>query len=463
MMNKMKALHITLGLMGAFLLLAGCDRMNDIQEKFASQEEQVYLGKVDSLKCYPGFGRAKITWYIGSDPKVENTIVYWNMRKDSLVIPFHRTTPGIQKDSIIVENLPEGSSLFEFRNTNTRGESSLYSSLTVSTWGSTFADGLQARSLRFKELSHEESLFKLVFSDCVEGDNVAYAEVQYTDVDGKDHTLRVRRDAAEVDLPNFPDGGAVKYRSVFFLPEGIDTVYNDFQTVNAPKVIHENGTQIAVGNGPASRYFDFKGSLCEWNSAGDLVYYAPDGNGSFAQSQVLSALVPRANFRDFFFYDDDKYIGITTQNKVDMYSLDIAAGTPSLAVVKVGFGSSFVFKEFIPARGFVYSVNKGELKTWFANNNGTWNTGTGTLISKGFVYTALTLYKFNSLLAVDTDGYLWEMPITTTGFIITKNKIGQGWNKFQRLVTVGDKLLALDADGKFWKFDFDVNRYWIIE
>ena len=70
--------------------------------------------------------RAKITWYITADPKIEQTVIYWNERTDSLVKNVSRTSSGVMKDSIIIENLPEGSTLFEFRNMNSKGEYSLY-------------------------------------------------------------------------------------------------------------------------------------------------------------------------------------------------------------------------------------------------------------------------------------------------------------------------------------------------
>lgn len=462
-MDKMKSLHTIFGLLWVFMLLVGCDKMNDVQKKFASQEEQVYLGKVDSLKCVPGFGRAKIVWSIGSDPRIERTIVYWNMRKDSLVIPFHRNTPGIQKDSIIVENLPEGTSLYEFRNTNSSGESSLYSSLSVFSWGLNFAESLQGLRLRSKEFDYGRSVLKLIFSDCVEGDNVQYIEIQYSDADGTSHTLRVPRNMNSIELPNFRNGETAKFRTVFFLSDGIDTVYNDYQTVRAPQVIEECGTKLTIGNGLGNRYFEHEGSLCEWNASGDVVFYDPDGNGSFVRSRVISALAPPAYFRDFFFYDDDKYIGITRENKVDMYRLDLSAESPVLAVVKKGFGSSFNMLSFIPARGFFYSLDKGVLRVWYANNNATWNSGNGSTVTKEFKFNRYALFNYSSLLVIDSNGYLWELPITTSGYLIAKNKIGQGWSRFQRLVTVGNKLLAIDENGDFWKFDFDVDHYWIVD
>ena len=64
-------------------IFTSCDGMNEIQEEFSERESRVYLGKVDSIKSFPGFGRAKITWYISSDPKIDKTVIYWNMKRFS--------------------------------------------------------------------------------------------------------------------------------------------------------------------------------------------------------------------------------------------------------------------------------------------------------------------------------------------------------------------------------------------
>src|SRR5690554_5430897 len=109
-MNKL--IKIIFSLLAGIIIVTSCDDMNDIQSQFADREEQVYLGKVDSIKFFPGFGRVKLTWYVSSDPKIEKTIIYWNMRNDSIVKEFNRNTPGVQKDSITFESLPEGSTLF---------------------------------------------------------------------------------------------------------------------------------------------------------------------------------------------------------------------------------------------------------------------------------------------------------------------------------------------------------------
>src|SRR5690242_19096634 len=84
-------------LTGSFLILSSCQKMDHIQKKYAEKAETIYLGKIDSIQSYPGFGRVKLTWYMNADPRIDQTIIYWNRRQDSLVKNFNRTTPGMQK------------------------------------------------------------------------------------------------------------------------------------------------------------------------------------------------------------------------------------------------------------------------------------------------------------------------------------------------------------------------------
>ena len=464
----MKTIHflIPLSVCGAVLLATGCDSMNDIQETFAAREEVVYLGKVDSLRFFPGFGRAKITWYIGADPKIQQTVIYWNMRQDSLVKPVNRTKAGPLKDSIIVENLPEGSSLFEFRNTNDRGESSLFSSLTVSSWGGQFAEGLTRRKIVSKELDYDNASVRVELSPTVKDDNVVYSEIKYVDKKGSEQVLRLQREDTLAVLPDVPDGGFFEIRTVFFLPTGIDTVYSDYAATPIPKAIKAVSTQLSIGHGPSSSYFDWGGVLCEWTRTGDLIRYAPDGKGGFTQERTLPAIASRTDFKAFFFYDDDKFITVGTNDKLSFWKLDITKDDPVLEAVKRDFAQHFTMPEFLPSKGLFFSLSAdGVLKTWFANNDGTWSGGkaNGTDVATDFRYTTCAMWKFSSIVGIDADGYLWNIPVSPNGKPLSREKVGQGWNGFQRLVGIGDELLAMDTAGTFWKFDFNADHYWVME
>lgn len=464
-----KLITVSLALLGCIWCILSCDDMNDIHREYADREEQVYLGKVDSIRVMPGFGRAKIIWHIGSDPKIEQTVIYWNQREDSIVKNFTRKTPGIQKDSIIVENLPEGSTLFEFRNVNNKGETSLFTSAAVTAWGKNFVTTLQGRKLISTLFDYEESEYALKLSPAAGGDSVIYSQILYTDDTGAEKMIRIDRGINDTILTGFSDGKEFRFRNVFFLPQGIDTIYSDYQIVKSPKAVFEKGRKIIFAGDPDSRYSEHtSSSLYEWNLTGDLILYELNQEGLFMQTEIYPNLVSRSIYREFFFYDNDKFIGISNSNLVSMHQIVNGELTFVKATSSSGntFGSGFNMLKFIPAKGFFYSVaaNTGDLRTWFANNNATWNSPNGTKVGTEFSYEPVCLFNQKHLIGVDANGYLWSYPISTVGSLKSANIIGSGWNKFVKLVSVGTKLLAMDANGDFYEFDFNAtDNYWILD
>ena len=470
-MKKLYNIPLTLfGLCALLVLTWSCDKMNDIQQQYAGREEQVYLGKVDSLQVYPGIGRAKITWYNGADPKIDRTIIYWNLRKDSIVKEFERTAPGVQKDSIILENLPEGSTLFEFRNVNNDGETSLYSTTTVTVWGPDFANGLRSRELNASDFDYLQSVYNVTLTPTTIGDSVVYAEVVYTDKTGLEKNLRIDRNTDMIELTNFPDGGEFSFRTAFFLPQGIDTVYNDYQTIKAPTAIQEKGTKLAFKGHMDSKYFDQNGEqLYEWAANDDLILYEVGPGGAITKTATFTGMVPHSTYRDFFFYDDDKFIGITTGNAVQM--LQLTDGTLSIVPTPTGaetFGSSFSFDQFIPARGYFFSIgaDPGEAKTWLAQNNATWGAPNGTTVGTGFhVYAPLMLFNNEALLGVDANGFLWNTPVSISGTPGSRSRLGSGWGRFKKIIGMGTNLLCMEENGDFYIFEnFNTTEnFWIVD
>lgn len=471
MKKTYQLLPIALGLLASiFLTLPSCDKMDDIQRKYAEKTEQIYLGKVDSLKYAPGFGRAKLTWYISSDPRIDQTVIYWNLRKDSIVKEFNRASPGVVKDSITIDNLPEGTTLFEFRNVNKEGETSLYSSASVTIWGQNFADGLHARELEELDFDYSQSLYTITLSPAVEGDSVVYSQVVYTNKHGQQKTVNIDRDSANAMLADFPDGGEFSFQTIFFPPQGIDTVYNDIKTFKAPKAVSNRGTKISFVGNKDNKYFAGDGnSVYEWKKNGDLILYAVNADGSLTQTKSIPSLVPLSSYREFFFYDDDKFIGISKSNAVSMHQIEndklVFVKTPSGATT---FGSGFSFAQFIPAKGYFFSLTAGtgDLKTWLANNDATWGAPNGSTVAKGYtIYDPLMLFNFRTLLGVDENGYLWSIPVSISGAVGSKSRIGSGWNRFKKVFSVGTKLYCMESNGDFYVYDnFNAtDNYWIVD
>lgn len=454
-----------------------CDNMNDIQREFAEREEQVYLGKVDSLKVTPGFGRAKVSWYISADPKIEQTIIYWNEREDSLVVDVNRTSSGLYRDSILVENLEEGSTLLEFRNVNSKGQSSLFTSVIATSWGGSFAEQLLARKLTSTVYNYEESIFTLKFSPVVIGDSVEYSQVVYTDKYGKEKTLRIDREINDTTLIDFPDGATFGFRNIFFLPQGLDTVFSDFQQIKAPITKFEKGKKIDFPGSPNSYYSVCKSkSIYEWTQEGDVNFYELNEQGIFELSESYPKLVSRNTYAQFFFFDDDKFIATDHAMNIYMFRID----NYELKVVKPAgqasdsFGGAMGHKRFIPAQGFFYALSgSNSFSVFFPNNNGTWGNPATTALGKLY-YNIVTNFYGNYLLAIDEElegaedskkGLLWSFPYSTSGNLRGVNKIGRGWDRFQEFFAIGSKLIAIEYNGDFYEFeDFNAtDYYWIVE
>src|SRR5690606_17641413 len=117
------------------LNLSSCDKMDDIQKQFTDEEEHIYLGKVDSVEVIPGFGRAMLQWELSADPRVDRVKIYWNNHQDSISKNFSRGVSGNIKDSLIIENLTEGTYTFELRTENDLGNTSLNTIVSGSVWG----------------------------------------------------------------------------------------------------------------------------------------------------------------------------------------------------------------------------------------------------------------------------------------------------------------------------------------
>jgi hypothetical protein len=467
-MKQLKNIVSTiLGLLAVFYFATACDDMNDIQEKFTEKAEQVYLGKVDSVVAIPGFGRAKLTWYIGSDPKIEKTVIYWNMRADSIIKDFVRTGSGLQRDSTIIENLPEGSMLFEFRNINSKGESSLFSSTTATVWGNNFANTLIARRLTSKDFDYANSSYTLGLSSAANNRDMAYSLVSYTTKSGTEKTIRIEKDVDEVELTDIADGAEFRFRNVFFLPTGMDTVYSSNQIYNVPKAVNETGSKLSLQMSPDSRFFERTGNLLyEWTTGSDLIEYLLNEDGSITKNKTLPAAVPRNSYRELFFSDGDRFISINTAHQVVMFQM---TDLDKMEIVKTSagadfFGSGFNFPQFVPAKAFFFSVAaNGETKTWFPNPNATWGSPNGATVSPpALLFKLVILYNDQNIIGVDEDGYMWSIPITSNGGLGVKSKIGQGWNKFVNILAVGKKLIAANDNGDFYAFDFDADdTYWI--
>jgi hypothetical protein len=61
-----------------------CSKWDDYK-KYTANGENIYTGKLDSVKAYSGKNRVRITGLLNADPKITTFKIFWNNNKDSVV------------------------------------------------------------------------------------------------------------------------------------------------------------------------------------------------------------------------------------------------------------------------------------------------------------------------------------------------------------------------------------------
>lgn len=215
---------------GAFawvVLNVSCDKMNDIHQKYFDEGERVYLAMPDSAIVYPGSGRVKIAWFVDADPKVETTVIFWNMRQDSIEKKFTRIHDDIQADSIIIDTnmdgtpLAEDSYVFELVNKNIRGERSLTTIVEGRSYGEKYEKSLLNRTVNSILFNGEQGSLNITWNEI--SPTEAGVRLDYTDVQGVSRTMWVDKSETATSIPNFKLGGQLFYTTFHKpVPEAID-------------------------------------------------------------------------------------------------------------------------------------------------------------------------------------------------------------------------------------------------
>jgi hypothetical protein len=70
-----------------------CTKWDEFKN-YTATGENIYPGKLDSLKAYSGKNRVRIAGILNADPKVAGVKIFWNKNADSLVYDIKRSVTG---------------------------------------------------------------------------------------------------------------------------------------------------------------------------------------------------------------------------------------------------------------------------------------------------------------------------------------------------------------------------------
>ena len=131
MKAKIKLLLVALPLL-AFSV--SCGRMDDVYQEFISDGPVTYLSKLTGVETFAGENKVKFVIPAQTDPRTKGVLVYWDNRTCSIDIP---CDPSVTTE-FVVENVTEGSHIFELLAHDSKGHNSIAVSKSVASYGEKF-------------------------------------------------------------------------------------------------------------------------------------------------------------------------------------------------------------------------------------------------------------------------------------------------------------------------------------
>ncbi|MFI8380391.1 DUF4998 domain-containing protein [Leeuwenhoekiella sp. NPDC079379] len=221
------------------VLLTGLGSCADVAEMddfkdFTADGEINYSEKVDSLKIFSGKNRAKIQGIVDADPKITEFRVYWNSKKDSVVVPITRSI-GIDTLEVVISDLPENIYNFEIRTFDSQGNSSIPVSATGEVYGERYHATLFNRP-HTGNLSEEGLKVDYAGMDLTSG--VIGTELVYTNNLDEMVVEFTEIASSTVIIEDYKLGSQYKYRTLF-LPEetALDTFYTEYSDNFTPILV----------------------------------------------------------------------------------------------------------------------------------------------------------------------------------------------------------------------------------
>lgn len=203
-----------------FLSISCSDKV-DYKDFIEERQPVRYAGKVDSARYFPGDNRLLIQYVLAPDPNIVQTIIYWNLRNDSVKISLDRSEMTTDTVDYILD-LPEGVYSFEIYNSDRFGNISVPTYLTARSYGEIYrASLLNRKCINFEAINFVGD-FRLNFGNPTE--TMVGVNIYYKDKNGSDAQLFVENNDTEVFLSNVDLNHPISY-STCYLPEkkAIDT------------------------------------------------------------------------------------------------------------------------------------------------------------------------------------------------------------------------------------------------
>lgn len=245
-------------------ILASCSGEIDPLE-YLNEGELRYPGKANDITYFAGKDRLMIQFKLGPDPNVNKAVIYWNLKKDSVIVDINKNSLTNNIVEKLIEDIPEDVYNFEVYTYDKFGNKSVPTYLTGRTYGKRFSSNLNDREITNYEAAGTGNDIKLLWSDSILSS--AGVELTYTDLENKKKTLLIENTESSSILEKVNANEPIDIMTLF-LPEP-----NAIDTFKSQSVLNVDPSKLTmeIPKPYASGYvdgFDFATSG-DWNALWD--------------------------------------------------------------------------------------------------------------------------------------------------------------------------------------------------
>ena len=210
-------------------LLVSCSGMDATYQEFIKDGTALYVAKAENVVAQPGVNRIKLTVDRFTDARVETMTVYWDNRTYEQT--FDVNLGGATE--IYVENVSEGSHIFEIVTHDSAGNNSIPVTVTVMVYGDSFLSFNSESSISASATAAKTSI------DIVHSSSYyyKYLNLLYTTKAGQEKSLDITSDTEKLELTDCDHTAGLRYRTVFSPDEAcIDEITTEYRQL-APDYI----------------------------------------------------------------------------------------------------------------------------------------------------------------------------------------------------------------------------------
>ncbi len=227
----MKKINMAGGLLLLLIVVvSACSDMNDLHDIYLRDGEITYVGRIDSIKSFGGRDRALIQYWI-TDPRVKNLHIFWNQKRDSIVVPVPAHDPVDSLEVIIGDGngvITEGDHTFFFYSHDDRGHRSIVFESLISVYGDRYQASLINRPVSSTELNENSDLV-INWGGSISSDEIGIL-ISYLDNNDSPIESFIASEALTnpVIFDNINVTQPISYRTMFVPGESaIDTFYTE--------------------------------------------------------------------------------------------------------------------------------------------------------------------------------------------------------------------------------------------